>query len=130
MRIDNNSIGYTFLKYFGILSLSVSIILSVYFSGDINRDRIKLLDMRVIIGHLKENSTINILPGMKEDWSIYTYYERYKKVSLDPDLKNKHEYLLITTSLYSDTINNGFERVDLETTEYELFSRKIVPAGN
>ena len=92
VRIDNNSKGYTLFKLFGVLSLSVSIILSVYFSGDINRDRNKLLDMRVIIGILKENSTINILPEMYEDWSLYTYYERYKKVSLDPDLKNKHNF--------------------------------------
>jgi len=124
-RIDYNSRGYTFFKYFGILALSVSIILSVYFSGDTNRDKNKLLDMRVIIGHLKENSTINILPIMDNDWSLYSYYERYKKVSLDPDLKNRHEYLLITSSLYTDTINNSFERVDLKTEEYELFRRKI-----
>ena len=124
-RIDYNSRGYTFFKYFGILALSVSIILSVYFSGVTNRDKNKLLDMRVIIGHLKENSTINILPLMDNDWSLYSYYERYKKVSLDPDLKNRHEYLLITSSLYTDTINKGFERVDLKTEEYELFRRKI-----
>lgn len=125
IRIDYSSKGYTFFKHFGILALSVSIILSVYYSGDTNRDKNKLLDMRVIIDHLKENSTINIIPLMDNDWSLYSYYERYKKVSLDPDLKNRHEYLLITISLYTDTINNGFERVDLKTEEYELFRRKI-----
>jgi len=124
-RIDFNSIGYRLFKLFGVMALSAGIILSVYFSGDFNRDKNKLKDMRVILVQLKENSTINILPEMYEDWSLHTYYARYKNISLDPDLNNRHEYLLIRTLLYSDTINNRFERIDLKTKEYELFKRKI-----
>jgi hypothetical protein len=124
-RIDYNSIGYRLFKLFGVMALATGIILSVYFSGDFNRDKNKLKEMRVILVQLKENSTINILPEMYEDWSLHTYYARYKNISLDPDLNNSHEYLLIRTSLYSDTINNRFERIDLKTKEYELFKRKI-----
>ncbi len=128
-KIDYNSKGFKYFKYFGIFSLSAGIILSVYFSGQTNRDKNKLLDMRVITGHLEENSTINILPEMGSDWPLYTYYARYRKVSLDPDLNNRHEYLLITTSFYSDTISNGFERVNIKTREYELYRRKIPEAN-
>jgi hypothetical protein len=124
-KINCNSIGYRLFKVFGVVSLSCGLILSVYFSGDYNRDENKLKDMKVILGQLKENSTINIMPEMYEDWSLHTYYARYKKVSLEWNLNNRHEYLLITTSLYSDTINKRFEKVDLKTKEYELFKRKI-----
>ncbi|HBQ81732.1 MAG: hypothetical protein A2X05_12235 [Bacteroidetes bacterium GWE2_41_25] len=124
-RIDHNSTGYRLFKFFGVAALSAGIILSVYFSKDFNRDENMLTDMRVILVHLKENSTINILPEMYNDWSLHTYYARYKNISLDPDLNNSHEFLLIRTSLNSDTINNRFERIDLKTTEYELFRRKI-----
>jgi hypothetical protein len=123
-RIDFNSNGYRFFKLFGVIALSAGIILSVYFSGDFNRDKNKLKDMRVILPQLEENNTINILPEMYEDWSLHAYYGRYKNISLDPDLNNRHEYLLINASLYSDTINIGFERIDLKTKEYELFRRK------
>jgi hypothetical protein len=124
-RIDYNSKGYRLFKLFGIIALSGGIILSVYFSGDFNRDENKLKDIRVILVQLKENSTVNILPEMNEDWSLYTYCARYKNISLDQDLNNRHDYLLIKTSLYSDTINTDFERIDLKTKEYELFRRKI-----
>jgi hypothetical protein len=124
-KIDYNSNGYRLFKLFGVVALSTGIILAVYFSGDFNRDRNKLKDMRVILVQLKENSTINILPEMYTDWSLHSYYARYKNISLDRDLNNRHEYLLIETSLYSDTINIEFERIDLKTIEYELFRRKI-----
>lgn len=124
-RIDHNSTGYRLFKLFGVVALSAGIILSVYFSKEFNRDENMLKDMRVILVQLRENSTINILPEMYNDWSLHTYYARYKNISLDPDLNNGHEFLLISTSLNSDTINNRFERIDLKTIEYELFRRKI-----
>jgi 4-amino-4-deoxy-L-arabinose transferase-like glycosyltransferase len=124
-KINYNSPGYRFFKLFGVIVLSSGVILSIYFSKSFNRDDYMLKDMRVILPQLKENTTINILPEMLQNWSLYTYYARYKNISLDPDLKNKHDYLLITTSLYSDTINNGFARIDLNTKEYELFKRKF-----
>ena len=84
-----------------------------------------LKDMRIILPQLDENITINILPEMHQNWSLYCYYARYKNISLDPDPDNSHDYLLITTSLYSDTIDKCFERIELNTKEYELFMRKI-----
>lgn len=128
-RINYNSGGYAFFKYSGMVSLAVSILLSVYFSGDTKRDRNKLQDMRVITDCLKENSTLNILPEMSTDWPLYAYYERYKKVSLDPDMSNRHEYLLITSTLFTDSLNKEFERLDLNTEEYELLRRKIAYPG-
>ena len=124
-RIDYNSTGYRIFKIFGVMALSAGIILSLYFSGDFNRDENKLKDMRTILVELKENSTINILPEMGDDWSLHTYYARYKNISLDPDLNNSHEFLLVRKSLYSDTINNRFEKIDLNTVEYDLFRRKL-----
>jgi len=61
---------------------------------------------------------------MNENWPLYTYYARYKNISLDPDLNNTHDYLLGTTTLYSDTIERRFVRIDLDTGEYLLFRRK------
>ena len=124
-RINTNSKGYRVFKIFGIVSLSAGIILSIYFRNDFNRDKIKIQDTKVILGQLRENSIINILPVMFSDWSLHTYYARYKKVSLDPDLSKSHEYLLIRSELFSDTINKRYERIDLKTKEFELFRKKV-----
>jgi 4-amino-4-deoxy-L-arabinose transferase-like glycosyltransferase len=124
-RININSTGYRAFKIFGIVSLSAGIILSVYFRNDYNREKVKLQDIKLILGQLRENSTISILPVMFTDWSLHTYYARYKNVSLDQDLKNEHEYLMIKSSFFSDTINNRYERIDLKTKEFDLYRRKI-----
>lgn len=124
-RIDYNTPGYKLFKSCGIALVLSGIILSVYFSGHINRDSNKIKDMRMIITELPENCIVNILPEMASDWSLHAYYGRYRNISLDPDLKNRHEYLLIRKSLYSDTIKNEFNRVELKTNEFELFKRKL-----
>ena len=124
-KTDYSSRGYRIFKLFGVTALSAGLILSVYFSGDFSRDENKLKDIRIVLANLEENSTINILPEMYDDWSLHTYYARYKNISLDPDLNNNHEFLLVKTSLYSDTINNRFEKIDLKTIEYDLFRRKV-----
>jgi hypothetical protein len=123
-RINFKSFGYKLFKSIGIALILSGIILSAYYSGRISREQNKIEDMRVITAELVENSTINILPDMYRDWSLHGYYGRYKNISLDPDLNNKHEYLLIKTSLYSDSIKIEFEKIELKTKEFELFKRR------
>jgi 4-amino-4-deoxy-L-arabinose transferase-like glycosyltransferase len=123
-RVNIKSSWFRLLKIFGVVTLAAGFFLSVYFSKEINRDKNMILDMRLILPHLEGGSTINILPEMRQNYSLFTYYARYKDVSLDIDLNNLHEYLLISTSLYSDTINKQFEKIDLDTKEYELYRRK------
>jgi len=123
-KINYESLGFRVFKIFGLVTISAGFLLSVYFSKEINRDKNMIMDMRVILPHLEENSTINILPEMRQNYSLFTYYARYKDVSLDMDLNNKHEYLLISSSLYSDTIKENYEKINLDTKEYELYRRK------
>jgi 4-amino-4-deoxy-L-arabinose transferase-like glycosyltransferase len=123
-KINFKSTGFRLFKFFGFVTLAAGFFLSVYFSKEINRDKNMIKDMRVILPHLEESSTINILPEMRQNYSLFTYYARYKDVSLDIDLNNIHEYLLISTSMYSDTIHKQYDKIDLETKEYELYRRK------
>jgi hypothetical protein len=124
-RINYKTFGYKLFKSCGIAVFLSGIILSIYYSGQISREQNKIKDMRVIIAEVPENSTINILPDMYSDWSLHGYYGRYKNISLDADLNRKHEYLLIKNSLYSDTIKKRFEKIELNTNEFELFKRRL-----
>ncbi len=128
-KINSGSTGFRLFKLFSIMTLSAGLILSVYFSKDFNRDEVMLKDMKLIIPVLNKNSTINILPEMYSNWSLHTYYARYKNISLDPDLNNMHEYLLASKSINTDTLKSEFERIDLNTKEYELFRRKNTDTG-
>ncbi|MBI5010384.1 MAG: glycosyltransferase family 39 protein [Bacteroidia bacterium] len=123
-KINYKSSGFRLFKIFGVVTISAGFFLSVYFSKEINRDKNMIMDMRMILPHLEESSTISILPDMRQNYSLFTYYARYKDVSLDIDMNNMHEYLLIATSLYSDTINKHYEKINLDTKEYALYRRK------
>jgi hypothetical protein len=61
---------------------------------------------------------------MYEDWSLHAYYARFKNVSLDPDLANNREYLLIKNENYSDTLNTTFNPVRINTSGYQLYRRR------
>jgi len=123
-RINFQSTQYKIFKVTSMLLLVTGIALSVYFSGHVNRNKDMINDMKVISAKLAEKSTINILPEMWTNWSLHSYYARYKNISLDPDLNNKHACLLINKSLYSDTIAITYDRLELNTSEFDLFSRK------
>lgn len=61
---------------------------------------------------------------MYADWSLHAYFGRFKNVSLDPDLSNKREFLLIKNEYYSDTLNLNFQIVKLNTLDYQLYKKK------
>ena len=123
-RINSHSTGFRIFKMSGIVILATGLFLSVYFSKEINRDKDMIRDLRLILPELSANSSISILPQMKENYSLYTYYARYGNVSLDTVAGNRHIYLLINKSLFSDTLFKSFEKIELNTNEYQLFRRK------
>jgi 4-amino-4-deoxy-L-arabinose transferase-like glycosyltransferase len=123
-KINFQSAGYKRFKAIAIVLFSSGLISCAYFSGHINREKNKISDMKAIISRIPENTTISILPEMRYDWSLHAYYGRYKNISLDPDLNNNHEYLLIRTSLFTDTIGNRFGKIDLTTKEFDIYKRK------
>ena len=120
-KINYKSSGFKIFKISGVAALSSALVLSVYFSKDFNRDEAMLKDMRIILPNIKENTTINILPEMRHNWSLYCYYARYRNVSLDPDPDNTHKYLLANRLLFTDTLKKRYHKIDLKTMEYDLF---------
>lgn len=122
--INLKSKRFFIFKISGYLFFLIGITLCLYFSNTIGRDKIKISDTYTIIEHIPQNSTIRILPEMYLDFSLRGYFARYANISLDCDLKNEHEYLLIESGYYSDSILNQYEKVDLKTTNYQLFKMK------
>lgn len=123
-NIDYQSEGFLLFKRIACGIFFFGIILAVYFSDDIERDKIKVQDTYKIISVLPEGSIININPDIWEDWSLHGYFGRYKNISLDPDNDNKREYLLILKDEYSEAINQDYKLIELKTTDYKLFKKK------
>jgi 4-amino-4-deoxy-L-arabinose transferase-like glycosyltransferase len=123
-NIRYNSKGFLFFKIIAIGLFILGITFSLFFSNKYNRDKNKLKDIYIIISELPSGSIINIPPEMFSDWILHGYFARYKNISLDPDLKNKREYVLIKREIYSDTLERNYEVVPLNTSVYKLLKRK------
>jgi hypothetical protein len=124
VRIDYRSKSFIFFKWFSCILFFSGILLSVWYSDGYSRDKDKIMDTKTVLSVIPQGSIINISPDMYEDWSLHAYYARFRNVSLDPDLSNKREYLLIKNENYSDTLSSTFNLVKINTINYQLFRRK------
>ena len=124
LKIDFESKGFMFFKWSGYALFVAGILLSLYFSHGYSRDKVKITDTYSVLDIIQRGTTINISPDMYEDWSLHAYYARFKNVSLDPDLSNKREYLLIKNENYSDTLKFGYVLINIKTTDYQLYRKK------
>ena len=124
VKINYESKGFFIFKLIGYGLFFTGIILSLNFSDHFSRDKDKIKDTYIILPEIPKGSVINISRDMLNDWSLHAYFNRFKKISLDPDLNNKREYLLIKNENYSDTLNSNYIIVKLTTINYQLFKRK------
>jgi 4-amino-4-deoxy-L-arabinose transferase-like glycosyltransferase len=126
MKLNFKSLPFFFFKLLAYGLLLLGLVLSVAFSKGYSRDKEKIKDTCEIIEVIPRGAIININPEMYEDWSLHAYYGRFKNISLDRDLKNRREYLLIKNEFYSDTLNFRYNIVKLKTMDYKLFKMKQV----
>lgn len=114
---------YKTIKWLGYSIFTIGILLTLYFSNKIGRDKNKINDTYTIIQQLNTNSIINIPNNLWQDWSLHGYYARYKNVSLDTNLRNFREFLLIKKDDYNDSIYPKYKIVPLDTKDYFLLKK-------
>ena len=124
IRLNFDSKAFKVFKWISYGLFTAGIILSLCFSNRYSRDKNKIKDVYTILSEIPQGSIINISPEIFDDWSLHAYYARFKDISLDPEPANKREFLLIKNEYYSDTINSGYTKIELNTLDYQLFKRK------
>lgn len=115
--------GFRYFRIGSVLILAAGIILSLAYTGTINRDRQMILDTRAILPHLEENSTVSISPEMAANWSLHVYFARSKNISLDPDPEKDHEFIIVQNSTGTQVLSDRFEKVNIPTAEYHLYKK-------
>lgn len=123
IKMNYNSKGFILFKWIAYGLFISGLILSIYFSDHFSRDKNRINDMNTILTAVPRGSVININPAMFTDWALHAYLDRFKDVSLDPDLKSSRDFLLIKNEYYSDTLNNTYKMVNLNTTDFKLFKK-------
>ncbi len=123
-KLDYKSKGFLVFKWIGYGFFFMGIVLTLYFSSGFSRDKNKITDIQIILQELQEGCIININPDLRQDYSLHGYFYRFKNVSLDQDIKNKREYLLIKNENYSDTLKRNYDVVKINAVNYQLFKKK------
>ena len=123
IKINYNSKGFILYKWIAYGLFISGLVLSIYFSDHFSRDKNRIKDMNTILTAVPRGSVININPAMFTDWALHAYLDRFKDVSLDPDLKSSRDFLLIKNEYYSDTLNSIYTMVNLNTTDFKLFKK-------
>jgi 4-amino-4-deoxy-L-arabinose transferase-like glycosyltransferase len=124
IKMNYESKWFLIFKWIGYGLFFAGIVLSLYFHNRFSRDNNKIKETYTILSEIPQGRVININPDMFEDWSLHAYYARFKNISLDTDLKNRREYLLIKINNYSDTLKSGYDMIKLNTKDYKLFKKK------
>lgn len=124
IKMNYRSKGFLFFKWIAYGLFFTGVILSLYFSDHYSRDRDKIKDTYSILPEIPKGSIININPDMFQDWSLHGYFGRFKNISLDPDLNNSREFILIKNENYSDTLGLNYNMVKVNTADYKLFKKK------
>jgi 4-amino-4-deoxy-L-arabinose transferase-like glycosyltransferase len=124
LKINYESKWFFIFKWTGYLLFFSGIVLSVYFSDRFSRDSVKIKDIYALIPEIPKGSIININPEMDSDFSLHAYFGRFENISLDPDLKNKRDFLLIKNEFYSDTLRTNYEIIKVGTVDYKLLRKK------
>jgi 4-amino-4-deoxy-L-arabinose transferase-like glycosyltransferase len=113
-----------FFNWIGYITFLTGLILSVYFSNRIGRDTDKMEDTHKILSLIPKHSVINVYPNIWKEWDLHGYYQRYKNISLDQNIENKRDFLLIRKNEYSKDQNKDYKLVELQTNEYVLLKKK------
>ena len=109
-------------KYLSYSLLLAGIVLCLYFSNKIGRDKHIIQDMHAIAEIVPENSIISVNLDLWVDWSLHAYYFRYHNISLD--MNKRRQYLLLKKDGENEIGMVGYEKVNVSTEEYLLFEMK------
>lgn len=120
---DKVSISKNVLKISSLSVVLMALTLNLYFATTVGRDQKRLTDIRSIIDIVGENNNMFISFEIFEEWSLYAYYHRYGKVSLDAEHPENYNFMIKA----KNNLNNmppGFEIYRDDFNEVDLYVRK------
>lgn len=122
-KLDIKSKFYYWIKYVSIILFAFSIIVSVLFYGNDNRDKKLLSDMDIIANYLPEKSIVKVSKEMEKEYSLFAYYARFYSISIDPNPNNNRKYILIRKEYSNNFKELNYKKVKLETESFNLYEK-------
>lgn len=124
-KVNYNGKAYRRFHLFGSVLLLAGITLSLAQANTVGRDKVKLADLRQVFTVVPKNEIINVHPDLWTDWSLHGYLQRYHRVSMDNDLSNQRQYLLMKADNAMQSTAAVYIPVDLPLKDFQLYMKSV-----
>jgi 4-amino-4-deoxy-L-arabinose transferase-like glycosyltransferase len=119
-RLYEKQKTYTWIKRVSVFMLLLSVVLIFIYPSFVGREKEEIADIQHMLEEIPVNSIMGIEPENAMDWSLHGYFYRFAHISIDYKNKKKHTYTIVRKG-YSSPFLNGYLKVDLPTTQFELY---------
>lgn len=123
-KINRNRKRFRILEIISILIFLSSIIYTITRIGNYKRDKELLADVYLMNKIIPYGEIISCTDNMWNEWSIYTYFNRYNYVSIE-SISNKQHHFLISYKNSDDTLYfYRYKQLNLNTQVLNLYQLK------
>jgi len=119
-RINIESRTFRIFKTMALLLLFTSGMLAYAQRGKINRNNTLVHDIKVMTSILPAHSVISVPAKYRDHWAMYGYFQRYGKVSMEPNDDFQRTYLLLDKR---ENCPDAYTLVSMSTQEFNLYRR-------
>ena len=119
-RINIESRAYRIFNTMALLLLFTSGMVAYAQRGKINRNNTLVHDIKVMTSILRAYSVISVPAKYRDHWAMYGYFQRYGKVSMEPNDGFLRTYLLLDKR---EICPVAYTLVSTPTQEFNLYRR-------
>ena len=120
-RIKIESRAFRIFKTMALLLLFTSGMLAYAQRGKINRNSTLVHDIKVMTSVLPAHTVISVPAKYRDHWAMYGYFQRYGKVSMQPNDDFRCGYLLLDKR---EICPSSYALFVLPTQEFNLYRRR------
>jgi 4-amino-4-deoxy-L-arabinose transferase-like glycosyltransferase len=123
-KTNNEASGFKLFKGITLGVIVVSLISCIFQVNRVSRDHDLIFDSKAVIKQVGRETTINICPEMRPNWSLHGYFSRYGNVSLESNQENVCQFYLSIGDCNKKVLDANYYLVPIETKTYKLYKIK------
>ncbi|WNJ17911.1 glycosyltransferase family 39 protein [Pontibacter sp. G13] len=119
-------LGLRIFQAISVAMILTGIGISIHAAGDYGRDKDRLRNIDTILEVLPYETIVRVPKWLYQTNDIHGYFHRYDRVSLSPEEGFYPEYAIVGKGNRPEFLR-FYDRVELETTHYDLWKRQREP---
>lgn len=122
LKINDQNWKFRIFKFLSVFLIVASIAAVLVPINSVRRDKTKLHDLRKVIEHIDQKTTIGISKHLEREWSYYSYLYRYGHISLTATNANQQSFLLCPKDASIEDFSD-FQKVSIDLKSLDLYQK-------